>query len=332
MRFKKRLTGLLLLCSWAMGVQAQQDAQFSQYIFNGIYINPAYAGYRQEWNANAFYRRQWAGVPGAPETMSVAVDGSVNDDRVGLALLLSSDKVGAQTQQAAYLNYAYRLHFNEDASQLAFGIGAGITQQGLDPSKLQFANPNEPNLSGAAQHMLLFDTRAGIYYTTATWFAGLSVDNLTAQYQAARKPLAKFIPAPKPHYYLTAGAMLRMNDDVYLKPVFLLKDDRGGPTSLDLNLFVLLKEMVWLGGGYRTAVDLYRKPDLQSNLTRSSAVIAMAEVFVLPELRIGYAYDYALNKYRSYNNGTHELSLGFYFKRADNSRSRALRQLRCSYF
>ncbi|TWF44111.1 type IX secretion system PorP/SprF family membrane protein [Chitinophaga polysaccharea] len=312
--------------------QAQQDAQFSQYIFNGIYINPAYAGYRQELNAHAFYRDQWVGIAGAPQTMSLAVDGNVNDDRVGLALQVSSDKIGAQSQLSAYGNYAYRIPLGTESGRLALGIGAGIVQQGLDPGKLDFTNPNEPNIGGAAQHMLLFDMRAGIYYSTANWFIGFSADNLTAQYQVKNKPLAHFIPVSKPHYYLTAGALFPVNDDVMLKPSFLLKDDRGGPTSLDLNMFILLKEMVWIGGGYRTAVHIYNKPDLQPGLTKSSAAVAMAEVFVIHELRIGYAFDYALNKYRTYNNGTHEISVGYYFRRMDNAKRTSLRQVRCSYF
>lgn len=319
------------LCCWAKGY-CQQDAQFSQYIFNGIYLNPAYAGYRQEFNAHAFYRHQWMGIPGAPETMSLAVDGSVNNDRVGLALQVSHDKIGAQSQLAAYGNYAYRIPLGDETGRLALGIGAGILQQGLNPNELDFNNPNEPYLAGATQHMLLFDVRAGAYYSTENWFVGFSADNLTAQYQAKNKPLGHFIPIPKPHFYLTAGAMLRLNDDVYLKPSFLLKEDRAGPTNLDLNMFVLLKEMVWVGGGYRTAVGLFNKPDLQPGLTKSSAVVAMAEVFVIPELRIGYAFDYALNKYRAYNNGTHEISIGYYFKRMDSARRTSLRQLRCSYF
>ncbi|MBO9733009.1 MAG: type IX secretion system membrane protein PorP/SprF [Chitinophaga sp.] len=332
MYIKKYLVFLvMILVSW-QHAHAQQDAQFSQYIFNGIYINPAYAGYRQELNAHAFYRDQWVGIPGAPQTMSLAVDGSVNNDRVGLALQVSHDRIGAQSQLAAYGNYAYRIPLGGETGRLALGIGAGIVQQGLNTNALDFTNPNEPGINGAAQNMVLFDTRAGVYYSTANWFVGFSADNLTAQYQAKNKPLGHFIPVPKPHYYLSGGALVPLNEEVSLKPVFLLKDDRAGPTSLDLNMFVLLKDVVWVGGGYRTAVDLYHKPALQPGMAKSSAVVAMAEVFVLPELRIGYAFDYALNKYRTYNNGTHEISVGYYFKKMDNARRTSLRQVRCSYF
>ncbi|HVI47019.1 MAG TPA: type IX secretion system membrane protein PorP/SprF [Chitinophaga sp.] len=325
---------ILLGCLFCLlqNVQAQQDAQFSQYIFNGIYINPAYAGYRQEWNAHAFYRNQWVGVPGAPQTMSLAVDGSLNDDRVGVALQVSHDRIGAQSQFAAYGNYAYRIPLGGETGRLAFGIGVGVIQLGLNTDRLDFTNPNEPNLSGAQQHALLFDMRAGVYYSTENYFIGFSVDNITAQYQAKNKPLTHFIPVPRPHYYLTGGAMLRLSEDVYLKPTFLLKDDMGGPTNIDLNAFVLLKELLWIGAGYRTAVSLYNKPDLQPGLRKSSALIGMAEFFVLPELRVGYAYDYALNGYRSYNNGTHEISVGYYFGRPNDKKRVSLRQVRCAYF
>src|SRR3546814_9474254 len=90
-------------------VQAQQDAQFSQYIFNQIYINPAYAGYRNETTAHAFFRSQWTGVPGAPQTASLAFDGTLNNKRVGLALQIAEDKLGAQNSRSAYGNYAYKI-------------------------------------------------------------------------------------------------------------------------------------------------------------------------------------------------------------------------------
>src|SRR5579862_2858224 len=96
--------------------QAQQDAQFSQYMFNGIYINPAYAGYREQLNVQGFFRDQWTGIPGAPQTQSIAVDAIANDNKVGLAFQLSNDQLGAQSNLGAYGSYAYRLQMNDDGS------------------------------------------------------------------------------------------------------------------------------------------------------------------------------------------------------------------------
>lgn len=324
MRFLICFFCLMAVCRAAT---AQQDAQFSQYIFNGIYINPAYAGYRQELNLHAYYRRQWTGVNGAPETMSLAVDGVTSNERVGLALQMAHDRVGAQSLFSTYASYAYRIPVGEHG-KLAFGIGAGLTQTALDAGRIDTEIPNDPMLAAGRQSMRFFDAQAGVYFSTEKFFAGFSADNLTAQYQQKNKPLASYLPVPRPHYFLTAGGMLRVGEEVWLKPSFLLKDDRGGPTSADLNLFLLLKELVWLGASYRTAVSLYNKPHLQKGLTRASDITGIVEVFALPQLRVGYSYDHPLSSYRAYAGGSHEISVGYYFRR-ENERSN---QLRCFSF
>jgi type IX secretion system PorP/SprF family membrane protein len=321
---------VILLLYMQPSLYAQQDAQFSQYIFNGIYINPAYAGYRQELNAHAFYRTQWVGVPGAPQTMSLAVDGNVHENKMGLALQVVNDKIGAQSLLSAYGNYAYRIQFNEEERYLSLGLGAGLVQMGLDGGKLDPGNLNDPYLTGDRQTTLLFDARAGIYYTTEAFFAGFSVDHLAAQYMSKSQPPAMAAIIPRPHYYLTAGGLIRLSDAIYLKPSFLLKDDKGGPTSMDLNSFVLLNEVIWVGASYRTAVQLYNKPNLQADLTKRSAVAAMVEVYATPQLRIGYSYDYALNQFQAYNNATHEISIGYYVNKRNAKKK--VNQTRCFYF
>lgn len=324
--------GLLLLCLLlSLKTEAQQDAQFSQYIFNGIYINPAYAGYREELNAHAFYRSQWVGIPGAPQTMSVAIDGSLRDNTMGLALQLVHDKIGAQSHLSAYGNYSYRIKLNEEQENyLALGIGAGIAQLGLDGTKLDPGNINDPYLTGNRQQATLFDARAGVYFTTEHFFAGVSVDHLAAQFMSKKQPLSLAAIVPKPHCYLTAGALIPLFESISFKPTFLIKDDRGGPTSLDLNSFLLFQETVWVGASYRTSVSLYDKPNLQEGLTKRSAVLGMVEVFATPQLRIGYSYDYALNRFQSYNNATHEISIGYYVNRQRTGRK--MNQMRCFYF
>lgn len=117
---KKLLTTVIVLMGLAFKPAfAQQDAQYSQYIFNGIYINPAYAGYRENLNLHAFYRNQWTGIEGSPTSMSVAVDAIANEGNVGLAFQLASDKLGAQTNLSAYGNYAYRIRMNDDGSSVS---------------------------------------------------------------------------------------------------------------------------------------------------------------------------------------------------------------------
>lgn len=303
------LTAYLLLLMGS--AKAQQDAQFSQYMFNGIYINPAYAGYKEVLNVHGFYRNQWTGINGAPKTMSLAVDAIANEGNVGLALQVSSDKLGAQNNLGLYGNYAYRIRLNADgSSRLALGLGVGMIQLGIDGSKL---NPNdpEPNQPTGVQNTIVPDARAGVFFSNNQFYAGFSADNLIATYVDIRR--YAFIPQPKPHYYLTAGALVPLSSDFQLKPSFLIKDDRGGPTSLDLNAFLLIKDALWIGGSYRTGIKLYDKSYLQRDLTPLNSAVAAVQFFPSQRFRIGYAYDFSVGPLQGYSGGTHEISIGYSF-------------------
>jgi len=309
-RILQVFTALLLFSNLVKG---QQDAQFSQYMFNGIYINPAYAGYKEQLNVHAFYRNQWTGITGGPKTMSLAVDAIANDGNVGLALQISSDRLGAQRNESVFGNYAYRIRMNSDGSaRLALGLGVGAVQLGIDGSRL---NPNDPEVyqPTGVQSTILPDARAGVYFSNNRFYAGLSADNLIAQYIDIDR--YAFIPKPKPHYYLTAGVLLPLNEGILLKPSFLLKDDRGGPTSLDLNAFVILANKFWVGGSYRTGVKLYSKDYLQKNLSQLNSAVAAVQFLPTENFRIGYAYDFSIGPLQGYSAGTHEISISYLFNR-----------------
>ncbi|MEO8887332.1 MAG: type IX secretion system membrane protein PorP/SprF [Mucilaginibacter sp.] len=309
---------LILFASMALLVvtaRAQQDAQFSQYVFNGLYINPAYAGYKGDFYVNSFYRSQWTGLNGAPQTISIAGDGAVADEHVGLGVLFQNDRLGAQSNTALYGNYAYRLQIGEqENSRLAFGLGFGFVQTGINGNKLAPVQAGDNYVPTGNQSVLLPDGRLGVLYTNDTFFAGASVDNLLAQFIKTSNINATLIPAPKPHEYVTVGALFDLAEDVKLKPSVLIKDSPGAPTSMDINAFFLLNERMWLGGTYRTAIDVYNKPNLPKGMDKSSAFVAMAEFFVNDDFRVGYAFDYALNKLGAYGYGSHEISVSFRLK------------------
>jgi type IX secretion system PorP/SprF family membrane protein len=219
---------LLLLGRMA---SAQQAAQYSQYMFNGIYINPAYAGYKEVLNIHSYYRAQWTGIEGAPRSFSIAADGIVNDGNVGLGLQIASDKLGAQSAQSVYATYAYRIKTNQEGTaRLAFGISAGAVQLGIDGDLLHTLDP-EFDAPAGRQTTVVPDARAGVYYSDERFYAGFSVDNLISPHIG--KSRFVYIPQPKPHYFLTAGMLVPLNEEIQLRPSFLLKDDRGGPSTLD---------------------------------------------------------------------------------------------------
>ena len=158
---EKILLLITLILGFSIVGRSQQDAQFSQYMFNGIYINPAYSGYKEQLNLHAFYRNQWTGIQGSPKTMSLAIDAIANDGNVGLALQLSSDRLGAQRNESVYGSYAYRIRLNADGySRLAFGVSVGAVQLGIDGALL---NPNDPEpfQPKGLQSTIVPDARAG---------------------------------------------------------------------------------------------------------------------------------------------------------------------------
>jgi len=314
----KKLFLIVGLVMMRLSALAQQDAQYSQYIFNGMYISPAYTGYKQDFYVHSFARSQWTGFPGAPQSFSIAGDVAVSDTKVGLGMLIAADKIGAQSSLATNFNLAYHIPLGQDdGTRLSFGMGVGFIQASIDGTKLNAVDEGDSYIPTSGVSSLFPDARAGVMFSTNTFYAGFSADNLIAQNMQQDKAL--LVPVPKPHYYLTAGQILNVGDDLKLNPSFLLKDDRAGPTSLDLNMFVLLSERIWVGGTYRTAVSLYSKPNLPTGLPKTNATIAMVEVFVTDKLRVGYAFDYSTTTLGNYNYGTHEISLGIYLRKGEST-------------
>lgn len=290
---------------------SQQDAQFSQYMFNGLYINPAYAGYREYVNLNMFYRNQWSGFPGAPKTFSLAVDGPIKEGRGGLGLQAMSDKIGAQNNLSMYGNYAYRIPLDISGDRtLSMGMGLGFIQQRMNVDALSPEAQDDPIVQNMQKTAFMPDARAGVYFSTPRIFAGLSADNLVAKSFQKNDAMKTYVPV-KTHAYFTFGGLVPLSEEVLFKPSLLVKEDFAGPTSLDLNAFFLLQEMLWVGGSYRTAV--LKKPHIDKSLQKAGAVVGMIEYFVNEKLRIGYAYDKTTNGTAANNSGSHEISLNYIF-------------------
>jgi len=310
-----KLTKFILVLCAASPCFAQQDAQYSQYIFNGIYINPAYAGYRERVNINATYRNQWTGVEGAPKSFSLAADAIMPNERVGLSLIMSAEQLGAQKNISAFANYAYRFPINEEGtSKLAFGLGVGVMQSSLDGDMLNPRDLGDNYIPTGTVKQMLPDMHAGVFFSTPKMYIGASVNNLIGKYILDKKSLDYNFPTPRPHYYLTGGVLIPVEEYVLdFKPFFLIKDDIKGPTVLDINAFLLFKQTLWLGVGYRTGIKLYNKPALQGEINNNNALIGMSEIIISQRLRLGYSYDFSTSKLAGYAGSTHEISLSWNF-------------------
>lgn len=307
-----RKLGLLLVISLLVcTAYAQQAPQYTQYIFNELIINPAYAGSKEILNANATHRSQWVGMEGAPTTQTFSLDGASRSGRVGFGLNAMNDQLGAQRQMGLHGNLAVRLQMSETA-RLALGFAAGLAQYSLDGTRLNTGN-SRPDLA-VPQHRvseLLPDFRIGAFFNTERFYTGLSVANLINT-----KGDEMEVTTPSRHFFLSSGYVLDLSSAIIFKPSFLVKEDFNSPTSLDLNAFFLLGERIWLGGSYRTAVQVHSNYSDEYGLDRRNAWAAIAQLYVTPKLRLGYSYDISLNALRQH--ASHEISLGYsFFKKQD---------------
>ena len=306
-------------------VEAQQSIQFTQYIFNSMSVNPAYAGYKEEWFAQVGLRSQWTGWEGAPKTGTVSIDGVIDplSKPHGVGLNITADKLGAQAATSIYGNYAFRLQLDdEDTQRLSLGIAGGVTQYSLDGNKLDPNQPGDPTIPTGKISDWAPDIRLGVYYYNPRWYAGVSVQDLFngtnsgSDYrfnQNTSESLYRTISG-----YLIAGALFELSQGVHLRPSMLIKEDFKGPTSLDVNAMFVFNSKFWIGAGYRTRAKIFNRTYQDrtvDKLSAMNAITGIAQFYATERLRIGYSYDAMINRMSGLQNGSHEITLGLTFGR-----------------
>ena len=305
---RKIILALGLLFVLQFSAKAQQDAQYTQYMFNSLVINPAYAGYKEALNIGLLARNQWVGFPGTPKTQSFLIDNVFLESKnVGLGLSVVNDKIGDSRQTSAYANYAYRLPVGGEDARLAFGLALGVVQSSIDASDVR--DLADPTLMGK-QSYFAPDGKLGVFYSNPKFYAGLSATNLISNLRKYDPVGNNFFAKQGTHFFLTAGYLMDLNESLKFKPSLMVREDTKGPTNLDINTFFLLNETVWLGASYRSGVNLGNKSNLYGGTFRKNSIVGAVEVYVSKIYRIGYSYDYALSQLNQYSNGTHEVSLG----------------------
>jgi len=294
---KTLITLIIFTCLFNIRVNAQQDPMISQYMFNGLFLNPAYAGSHKYISSSLLYRSQWLNFPGAPQTSLLAVDGLVPSkaNNMGLGLIVAHDQIGATEQTDIFANYAYQLRLGK--GKLAFGMKAGASNYIFKSDGVTVWDANDAVFTGRRTAWLP-KVGAGLYYFTDRWYAGLSVPTLVA-YDAHHDftfdvNKGTFVNR---HYYLTGGYVFTLSPTVKLKPSMLLKYLPSAPVEADINLNLLYREKFWVGASYRS----------------QDAVVIMLEYQSNARFRIGYAFDYSTSKIRKYSAGTHEIMIGYDF-------------------
>ena len=283
---------LLLICFLSIGLNAQQRPVFSQYYFNPLAINPAFAGTQNEFNTSALYRNQWVNLDGAPTTVTFSANSGIRNRPIGLGMVLSMEKIGVHSDFSLYLSYAYRIRWKEGA--LSMGLQAGFTQLKSDFNQLTLNNINDPNLSGVISK-LRPNFGTGVFYERKNFYAGLSIPYLInskffqdgdVQFSDARS---------KRYYFLVVAKIFDLNERLQVKPETMIRFQEGAPLGIDLNLKFILDQRIGLGGFYRSG----------------DALITTFEFQLNDNLRLGYAYEWTLSNLNQYSRGTHEFMINY---------------------
>ncbi|HBS86949.1 MAG: hypothetical protein A2W91_01915 [Bacteroidetes bacterium GWF2_38_335] len=303
---KTRIYIIAMLLISAAGF-SQQNAQYNHYIFNQLVLNPAYAGTKGLVNVNGIYASQWSGLDGAPTTQSVSIEGPVFNN-IGLGLHLIKDEIGSQSNQGLFGSYAFRVKLTKKL-KLSMGISTGVTYHSLDGTTLISENPDDPAIPMTLEKTAVFDSKIGMFLYSKRFYFGFSVTELTANIMDSYDMM---VAGQIQHYYMTAGYVAKLSEDIKFKPSFLIKEDFKAPTNMDLNAFFLYKNLFWLGGTIRTGAEVFKNKNLDESLRNRDAIIVMTELNVTDHLRIGYAYTFTTSALKEYTG--HEISLGYYFK------------------
>lgn len=286
------ILSFLMLVITSQSLKAQQDAMYTQYMFNPLALNPAFAGSRNVISTTALYRNQWTGIDGAPKTATFSIDAPINDKKIGLGLQVFNDQLGITNTTGVVASGAYRIRM--ERGTLSFGLQGSLANY---RANFQNVNLNQGGVNNdiAFQdniNKINFNIGTGIYYNSDKFYVGLSAPQL-APNKLASTPLSK----QEIHLFLTAGVVFAFNEDFKLKPSVMVKGVEGSPIEGDLNAMFWVKDVFGIGAQYRTNAD----------------VSGLLEIQATPQIRIGYAYDHSLTTLQNFNSGGHEIMLRYEF-------------------
>ena len=288
----KLLIGIFVLISSISTVFAQQDPQYTQYMYNMNILNPAYAGSKGVTSIGLLGRTQWVGVDGAPKTATLSINGPVGKN-VGLGFSVIHDEIGPVKEDNVYADFSYTLNLSEE-DKFAFGIKAGATFLNVREVITVDVDPLNVPVSLIAPNF-----GVGLMYYNDRFYAGLSVPNFIESRYLDKKNGISSTASEKTHYFLTSGYVFDLDENLKLKPSTMLKATPGAPLSIDLSLNLLIQEKVELGLSHRL----------------DDSISGMIGFNVNQDLRIGYAYDYTTSNFGEFNSGSHEIMILFDIKK-----------------
>lgn len=281
----------VVFCSISQ-MYGQQDPQYTQYMYNTININPAYAGSRGVMSIFGLYRTQWVGLDGAPKTAAFSINTPINNSKLGLGLSFVNEAIGAMDENAISADLSYTIDLGE-RYKLAFGIKGTANLLNVDYTKLNQYNPNDPMLANNIENEFTPNIGAGVYLHSEKTYIGLSVPNFleTERYDDNIVSTAK----QKMHFYLMGGHVFDLSPSLKFKPAFLVKAVSGAPLQADITANFMFVDKFVIGGAYRW----------------DAAFSGLVGFQVTDGLFVGYSYDAETTKLAHYNSGSHEIFLRF---------------------
>lgn len=292
-----KIAALLSLTFMSLQSFAQQDPQFTQYMYNMSVINPAYATAEEGiLNLGGLYRTQWVGIEGAPKTGTFFAHTPIND-KIEMGISFSNDNIGdVVNENNIFADFAYVLPVGIE-SKISFGVKAGVTlfDTNFDGFMLQSGGVStdqafDENISKAFPNLGI-----GAFFFTDNYYLGLSAPNMLSTKHLENENGIKATGVQNVHYFFTGGYVFDIDQNVKLKPAFMARGVKGAPLALDVTANVLINEKLEAGLGYRLG----------------DAMSALINFRITPELRIGYAYDYTTTNLGDYNSGSHEIFILF---------------------
>lgn len=276
-------------------VFAQTEPMYSQYMYNMLGVNPAYAGNREALSLNFFQRNQWLGIKGAPKTTSLSMDQSIKDGKMGWGLQVYDDELGIEAATGFNGMLSTRIKVSEKGI-LSGGLSFGMMN--YRNNLIDVNNRNDPN----DQSFIRSDNQwnpsigMGVYYNTDRFYAGVSTPNILKSRLASYENMNTSIQKSDDfHLFANAGYVFDLNEEVKLKPSTMVKMVSGAPIQADINMNIWLKDILGFGGSYRTG----------------DAFVGMVELQATSNLRFGYAYDMPFNPLKYFTKGSHELMLRY---------------------
>ena len=284
---------LVFFVCWSSTSFAQSRVLVSQYMYNGLLLNPAYAGSQQLFSLAALYRNQWLNVEGSPTFQMISAHTPIFSNRVGAGFLISSANVGAHKEYGVVGMMAYKLKL--PLGYLGLGLSVGIHMRATDYFGLQLLDNTDPFLQGSSWNVAPnFGT--GAYFYNGYMYAGFSIPFLLNTERLSIKSAgANSVLRDIRSYYLTAGFLLGKNTFLTWNPSFLLRAREGIPLAADINLNLIFQERLLLGGSYRV----------------NSGFVLLSQLILTRHLRIMYSYDFTTLKLGDRANGTHEIMLNY---------------------